>query len=67
MQISKEAMSLKRRRCLAIVHADPSIELDALIERLGVDQRSVLRWRAEARARRFSKHSAPRRRPRKLP
>jgi hypothetical protein len=65
---TKAALVLKRKRCHAIVRTDPSIDLESLTERLGVDERSVLRWRAELRnARGKSRgHNAPRRRPRRL-
>lgn len=64
---SKAALIIKRRRCSEILRKDPDIELEALVERLGVEERSVLRWRAAERKRRSksraaNSHNRPRRR-----
>lgn len=56
----------KRRRCLAICLKDPGIPLEALVERLGADERSVLRWRAEVRKRATQAAEKACRRPRRL-
>lgn len=49
-QESLSSSAMKRKRCHAICQADPTVTVEQLMERLGVDERSVLRWRAEFRA-----------------
>lgn len=66
---SKEALRFRRARAHHIVKRDPSISVEALVERLGVDERSAFRWRNEALATR-KEHRRGRRavlRPRRLP
>lgn len=60
-QESLSSSAMKRKRCHEICAADPTVTVEQLTERLAVDERSILRWRAEFRA----QHS--RARPQRLP
>jgi phage-related protein len=65
--LSKLAEQTRRARGIALLRAEPELDNHAMMERFGVDVKSIDNWRAEAQKTERSKtHRRAKRRPRRL-